>query len=304
MLRQIFAKADRRQKRALVKCMLSLGTILVTLVLAVVATSGFSFGWFSANDRTTSTGLNVTVHATSDLLITTDPDDFVGRDYSSVNDDSPYLVISADPGGKYYPATHDAAYPTGLKYVTNNGDVDINTGVKRADAEDDIAYADAVNGAAGHKYYLDTYIYIAAGGSWLTDATLKLTICSAVRTATGEEITSGSLMATSVDVYETSVSAANYRGTLNVAGVDRAKVDYPTAYTSGNALTEIYLIGGPSSTGEIPESSTGYLTYVLRYYFDGALQSGENQTYVYSSLLDLSDVGLDLLFSATGTESD
>ena len=264
--------------------------IVVGIVLAAVFRP--SLGWFSFNRRTDASGMGVRAQ-TELLIITKTESDVLAA--TAASGDTLISVSFASTGAEYIPATHDddyETYSTGLKYVSEESFVGFHSGV----GTESLEYLTAEN-TQSRTFYRDVDVYIARIGQPMLNATLTASL-SATKDSNGTPIavTSGSLMATSADFYRNSVAEANYVGTLNVAGYDAGENDYTTRKES------IYLIGSDSTTGTIPyntaEAGDKYLHFVLRCYFDGALLSGEDQAYIYSADLDVSDVTLIISFTA------
>ena len=267
-------------------------SFLVVFGVLFVAVLHPSLGWFSFNRQTTASGMGVTTK--NDLLIITRTESDV-LSATAASGDTLVSVTFPATGAEYVPATHDgnyASYPTGLKYVSEESFIGFYSGVGTEEPE----YVSAVN-TQSRIFYRDVDVYIARVGEPMTGATLTASL-SATKLVAGvpTAVSSGSLMATSVDFYRNSVSQSNYVGTVNVAGYDPAENDHTTRKTAQ------YLVGSNSTTGTIPNNTAAegarYLHYVLRCYFDGALLSGEDQAYVYSANLDVSAVTLHITFTA------
>lgn len=263
------------------------------VVFGVVAAAVFfpSLGWFSANRRTSASGVGVKAE-TKYLIIARTESDILAA--TAANGDTLFSVTFPQSDAEYVPATHDgnyATYPTGLKCVSEESFIDFHSGVGTEEPE----YLPAANSET-RLYYRDVDVYVARVGGPLENATLTASVSA---TVDGDPVEDGTLMATSVDFYRGSVSGSNYLGTLNVAGFDAAENDYTTE------KTEVYLLGSDSTTGTIPhnaaEAGDKYLHYVLRCYFDGALLSGEDQAFVNSAELDVSTVDLLVSFGADVT---
>ncbi len=301
MLEKFFGELTRVQKKTFAVSLLSLSVTFLGCLFVLIVSLNFSFGWFSEVREAKQNGMQLTMQASGNLILSDSTAEIVKTALSSVNGGSPFAVSAYTDSNRYTPASHDgeyATYPTGLKYVVNSGQVDHATGIGA-----NILYATAENGE-DRRFYVDYTVYVAAHGKALPSATLRVSIACATKEVDGipTEITEGSLMATSVDIYRNTTAAGNYVGTLNVAGLDAAVNDYPGSYNAAATRGELYLIGGPDTTGTIPRNTDGYLTYVLRFYFDGALQSGTNQTYIYTAALDCSKVALGIRFDAAEVE--
>lgn len=285
-------KIDRTTAKV-IRCAVPLClSFLVAFGILFVAVLQPSLGWFSFNRQTTASGMSIRTK-NDQLIITTTESDVLAA--TTAAGDTLISVTFPVNGAEYVPATHDgdyASYPTGLKYVSEESFIGFYSGVGTEEPE----YVSAVN-TQSRIYYRDVDVYIARIGDPMTGATLAASL-SATKLVAGvpTAVSSGSLMATSVDFYRNSVAEANYVGTVNVAGYDPVENDYTTRKTAQ------YLVGSNSTTGTIPNNTAAegarYLHYVLRCYFDGALLSGEDQAYVYSANLDVSAVTLHITFTA------
>ena len=262
---------------------------IIALVLAVTMMGTTIFAWFSMNKDTSSNGMQLQIEASPNLVISNLTSEITKSSIDTINTNSPFAVTFAANNGTYKPATHDSTYDTylaGLKYVTDPSNVDILTGFAKSGATINVnGVVSNVTSSANpnsQEYYVDFVIYVASTGKALDNAKLKIKITSATKDAV--EISSGSLMATSIDVYNgTEINESNYRGTLNVATKDSH---------------ELYLFdttnhGATQTAGTVP-LNTSYLTYTLRCYFDGALESTTGQAYIYTAAVDTSKVTLNL----------
>jgi len=257
-------------------------SFLILFGVLFVSVFNPSLGWFSSNRSASVTGVGVKTE-TKFLIIAKTESDVLAA--TAATGDTLFSVTFANDGTEFVPATHDndyVTYPTGLKTVSEESFIGFRSGV----GNEEIEYISAVN-TLSRTYYRDVDVYVARAGGPLESATLTASLSAAVGLT---PVTSGSLMATSVDFYRNSVASGNLIGTLNVAGFDPAENDYDTEKES------VYLLGSDSTTGTVPHNGaaagTRYLHYVLRCYFDGALLSGEDQAFINSATLDVSTVTL------------
>ena len=261
---------------------------IMSLILSVIMLAAVSFAWLSMNKETTSNGMELQVEASANLIISNNTSEIVKATIETINTNSPFSITHASNSSTYQPATHDSdytTYATGLKYVSNTEEVSVTTGLQKG--ENALTFS-AVSSATPSGYYVDFVVYVASYAKPMTGAKLKIKLLSATKDAV--EVTSGSLMATSVDVYAgTTVSLANYRGTLNVASKD----------TTALYLFDTANHGSTSATGDIPHNQAAagdkYLTYTLRCYFDGDLTSS-GTAYINTATLDTSKVTLSVMF--------
>lgn len=263
-------------------------SFLVVFGVLIAAVFFPSLGWFSSNRNVSGSGMGVKTE-TRYLIITKTEADVLAA--TAANGDTLFSVNFADDDAEYVPATHDgnyATYPTGLKTVSEESFIGFYTGT----GNEEIEYLAATNSET-RTYYRDVDVYVARIGGPLTGATLTVSLSA---TVDGDPVASGSLMATSADVYRNSVASGNFIGTLNVAGLDPVENDAETEQEF------VYLVGSDSTTGTIPHNAAAagdrYLHYVLRCYFDGALLAEEDQTFIRSADLDASAVLLQISFEA------
>lgn len=247
----------------------------LSLTFCVLVCSAISYAWFSSNRDVDTDGMKMQVDATPNLIIADDVTDIVKPDYLE------RLVVCGSDVTKLAPATHDSAYTsTNLKYVTNEDQVDIFTGYKK-DGGNDLSYAAAENSDDGTKYYIEKEVYIASNKQALTDTDLVCFISGAQKDSV--EITDGTLMSASVDFYLKDGDTLTFKGTSNVK--DKSEV---TLLEEGSI---------------IPLNTESYITVVMRFYFDGALEKSAGQAYVNTATLDLSMLSVDIHFRANETET-
>lgn len=265
---------------------------LLPLFLSVIVSAGLlvatSMAWLAMNKNVSSEGMQMQIEVTPNLVIS----DTVSEGVIQVNVEHPYTVTYSPSETQYAPSTHDLTtsngvlvYSSGLKYVDNVEAINVSTGLENSGAV--FVYDTAVNAPLGTQYYVDKVVYIAALSGTMEDVKLVCSIDSATKevASSATPIVSGSLMATSIDIYEgTTIDGSHYKGTLNVATMNSH-----TVYVLGGA--------GVGEVDDIPQSTSGYLTYTLRFYFDGALESTSGQAYIYSELLDTSKITINVKFS-------
>ena len=97
-----------------------------------------------------------------------------------------------------------------------------------------------------------------------------------------------------IDFYVDEVSLDGYRGTTSLA--DALK-------TENNYIYEGIELFGPEDD-EIPLNTEGYITVIMRCYFDGALLDDEGNAYInsYTVLSDRVYIGVDFTVSEAATE--
>lgn len=275
------------------RCLAVVSTVLAFLVCA----GSFTYAWLSENRTVDSDNFEMSMQTTSNLVISDSTSEIVKANISEINSGSPFAISATADNTKFAVSSHDITTTTSnLVYVVNTADVNLNTGLENTDKT--LVYDEALNTEDGKQYYKDVTVYVASYDKEMTDAALSVEISSALKESTA--ITSGSLMATSVDFYLESVSDENFKGTLNVAGKDTADTDKTSNSTDPTKTkTSLTLL----SAATIPQNTSGYVTVVMRCYFDGALLESAGQAYVNSATLDLSKVTVNFRFTGTDAEA-
>ena len=257
---------------------------IVTMLCALAALVSASFAWLSMNKETASNGMQMNVEVTPNLIINSDSAAIQAVGAPSSSD---FTVTFNTAASSKKPAQHDPAdtankatdwtYSTGLKYVTNTTNVGVETGLAKAGA---LNYATA----SDSSYYVDYTVYIASAMSGQ----------DIVATMTGSIAGSGAykadtLAASSIDFYLGSVAKANYKGTLNQAGLDALVNDHSTTKTEVTIL----------SNGDIPLNTSSYLTVIMRCYIDGGLLKDATHAYINSEKVDINDITINVAFAAS-----
>ena len=267
--------SDNELKRKLLSS--SLFTLLAFFLLM-----GISFAWFSKNTEVRAEGMGVELSTSANLVI------------SQNMDFSGFLTEITMPSNtvKLLPAIHSGfsqTNTTGLRRPTDLSGVGFQTGLSPGT---DIALAD-VPSEKSSQYYIDYTVYISCQGKALENATLTAAV-----TATTDQPYH---QAATVDFYLSEVSQGNYKGSLNLAGLDMEKNH--GKHDASAVKTELNLL----SDSRIPcteDAEDSYLKIIMRCYFDGALQNTDNTTYVTSAAINTERFYLDISFTADGTEAD
>lgn len=259
-------------------------------VLVLVAAS---VAWFASNRTADSNGMEIQIETSPNLIIAQ-----VASDISTMTaSNTSFSTTFTTAARTLNPATHcwDDDYPTpdnsavepstGLIYNRNPSAIDAGTGEARTGST--IYYNVAENDLQNEKYYYTDYtVYIASVSKPLPAAGLIATLSSPNAVLNSYDYHN----AASVDFYLDSVSESNYKGTLNLAG--KGFTD------SSSGLASLDLTGSttiPLNTA----ASDNYITVVMRFYFDGALEKGPGQAYVYSNGLTTADFSMTVTFTAT-----
>jgi len=271
---------------------------IISLLLSMVVLATVSMAWLSMNKETQSNGMQMKVDVTPNLIIDGDKknEDAGTGATRIITVDGPTasdFSITFDQDVKALrPATHDASFSTGLKYVTNQQDVDATSGVASGAVYSDASYR---VGPPEKNFYVDYTVYIASTGTEMPITTLTAEIISAkINGASSDSNTT--LKAASIDFYVGGV----YTDTLNVAGLtysSNTNGDY-----NGATTTSVVLQSG----GSVPynKAATGdqYITVTMRCYFDGALSGSVGTTFINTTTVDISDVELAVKFTATTSD--
>jgi hypothetical protein len=180
--------------------------------------------------------------------------------------------------------THDADAPTTfLKYLTNHYAVDFNSGNAKDGYDLEFEPVPAEN---NQEYFIDYTVYIASAFEQLSVKSLNamITIPSSV------DEDHPYFNAASIDFYLGEVSADSFIGTTSVA--DSLK---------NTARAEIDLF--KNAGGTVPFNEDGYMTVIMRCYFDGALtyvdEDGKTYAYVNSYTVKSDGVVIGVDFTAT-----
>ena len=277
------------------------------LCLSMAASVSSTFAWFAANQTVYAKNMQVKSSTPASLVI--------GEKFNQVG--KAQEIVFSDPTTvkSLAPATHDSTYGTGLKVVTNGDLIDPETGLVKTEEVTDgegnksvqpvgtLTYANA----SADTNYVDYVCYIASAGDAIaaTDAKkLSVTIQQTNSAANGETIS-----ACSVDFYVKTVTggegvttntdapaASEFKGTLNVAGLDAVTNDGATQKTSVDLIPTTANMTIPT------ESGASAIKVLMRVYFDGALLKSAGQAYVYTNSIDVTTVKLNATFSITSAD--
>ncbi|GEM_PF-1637023 len=270
----------------------------VSVVLVGAVLFAASTAWITVNRKVKSQGLQMTAQTSGNLVIANSTS--IIKKANILSNGSPFAVTFSSNAQTYLPATHLASVAvsatkgqsptknTYLQYVTSGKNVNVTTG--QAKDGKTLTYA-TVPVTTTSMYYVDYKVYIASAGTTLTDQTLKVSI-----TATDATSLADTDKALSVDFYvrNTMVSGSYYyRGTLNLAGYDRAKAD---AYNYSVKELTLY------DDVDVPLNTQGYIYVIMRVYYDGALKKKSDTTFINSASLTTHKMGITVNFT-TETKS-
>lgn len=230
---------------------------LAMLVMSTAATVTGTVAWFSMNKTVSASGMAVRAQAEGSIVITTGT--LPKADTKATN------VVFPGQTTNIYASTHDGEMSSGLKYVTNGDNVNVETGlVKNTESTSALNYANAL-GTGEKIHYVDYAVCIAASADEAFE-NQDLTITINANTFSGNVN-----KAISVDFYEAEVTSGSttavpvntttWKGTLNLAGLDASANDAST--TKANIVLSDITIPKANNTKAI-----GIL---MRVFFDGAL---------------------------------
>ena len=253
------------------KLMLALVSLTLLIALAGFLMMNQSLAWFSNNKTVSANGLSVSAQSTPNLIIGTEPSEIQGsREQFSVS-------FENEGGTDMIAVTRDGSVEDAfLKYLVNHHAVDNSTGLENGTEALDFA---AVPTDGEGTYFVDFTVYIASTLKPLEVSSLDVSIVSPTSLATELNY----LKAASIDLYLNEISNEGYCGTISVA--NKNTVD---------------LFAGHG--GEIPLNTNGYLTVIMRCYFDGALTYMDGTTeraYINSYNVKTTGINLGVHFAAT-----
>ena len=259
-------------------------------ILSLVVFVGMSSAWHAANREDTSSGLAMDVEVTPNLIIASSVENINKPDYLKNRVD----FASDDAAPELNAATHGSvtqANATGLKFNTNPGAVDFSSGNSAGKALEFKDVPVFSRGEDEERYYRDYTVYIASNGAPFEISSLSASVYGEKESAFCDYH-----YAASVDFYVGIGSEALiYKDTLNLAGKS----------PNGAAKTEAIVLGGGANPVTVPyhiydaeTNPDNYITVLMRFYFDGALQKSAGQAYVYSENLSLEDFKLHISFKA------
>ncbi|MBO7762878.1 MAG: hypothetical protein J6T24_08780 [Clostridia bacterium] len=238
--------------------LIALSIVLLFSFFGFLCTS-HSLAWFAANRRVEANGVSVSAKVSPNLVIYKSADE--------IDDEDKAFQFSVDFEGtsreNMVAVTRDK--DTGeYKYLVNTHAVGHESGLAK-DPEVPLVY-ETVPATKNDAYFIDYTVYIASAGVALNASSLTATIDppeipppseeeAADEEFDLEEYLAGYLFynAASIDFYVGTADADGYRGTASVA----------------NAATSVELL---EKDTEIPlNTEGGYITVIMRCYFDGAL---------------------------------
>ena len=257
--------------------------VIFSLILLIMVFIGFMFAnhslaWFARNENVGANGLSASVKVSPNLIIAKDPDTIRRGD----------LIFDVNFHGtareNMIAVTHDDnVSSTFLKYVTNHYAVDTHTGNVKDGATLEFANVPTENNEA---YFIDYTVYIASAFEALDITALNATLII----PESVDVDHPYFYAASIDFYVEEVTKDNYRGTTSVAEALNTK-----QYKGVNLFPDGHTV---------PLNTEGYITVIMRCYFDGALQDEHGNAYINSYTVKSDGVVIGVAFTAEEAQSE
>lgn len=249
--------------------------ILLTIVFLGFLLSNGSMAWFAKNENVSANGLSAQVESSPNLIISKDIDTITKGELNFK------INFNGRAGSNMIAVTRDENIDnTFLKYLTSLYAVDFNTGNVKEGYQLEFAPVPKENN--NNEYFIDYTVYIASAFKPLSVQSLNasITIPSSV------DAEHPYFNAASIDFYVNEVTSEGYRGTTSVAS------------TQG---VDIFSGAG----GTVPLNTDGYITVIMRCYFDGALQDATSgNAYVNSNQVKADGVVIGVDFVAVETTQE
>ena len=262
-------------------------TIKVTLsfILLIAVFIGFMFAnpslaWFAKNEKVSAKGLSANVKVSPNLIIAKSINEIEQKDYLTFD-----VNFKGTAQTNMIAVTHDNDVPnTFLKYLVNHYAVDMITGNAKPGSTLEFENVPTTNNEA---YFIDYVIYIASAFEALEIESLKASLI----TPDATEVHPPYFYAASVDFYLEEISLDAYMGTTSVA----KSVNTPTEKS-----VELF----PDGT-TVPLNTDGYITVIMRCYFDGDLQNPQTgNAYINSHTVKSNGVVIGVEFVAKEKEPE
>ena len=249
---------------------------IAMLLVSAVMLSTASFAWFTISTEAEVTGMSVAATASSSLLITDATDKFTSA-VGTVD------ISSQNSTTKLVPATHEDNYgDNNLKAVANAASVNPSTG----------EYSGTYQAATKGNNYVEYTVYIGTTGTALTGQILNAEVSIA------NDPTYKLHRAVTVDFYVN----GTYGGKINLDQVTKNSKAFDIDIATNLTIPAAVTIGDDGSAALVPN---GYVTVVMRVYFDGALPDTTtdvaNDCYVRNAMSTTEGVGFTVNFNASTT---
>lgn len=247
---------------------------IAMVVVAAVALSSSTYAWFASNTKVTATGMKVNAKTAAGLVIdNVDPINGATATHGITT-----TAATTATNFDLYPVTHKFSESiettSGLLYNSDAGNINGTTGIVD---EGTLALAAAVNDNT-RSYYVDYTVYISAEGEKLDSQDLSVSFDPASIAAA----TSNVGKATSIDFYLNGTT--NYKGTLNMAGLDANTND------GSSEVTSVQLLSNETIPAYNATTDPNFLTVTMRVYIDGDLRKNGDSTKCYINNAEISDL--------------
>lgn len=256
--------------------------LILTVISAVISLgviAGATAAWFANNRTVESSGMQIQVESSSNLVIAKKDKVFTDNQFKVTFDPSPVPLL--------FPARHiengvtiTGTDAVGLYYNTNPQDVSMEKGLEKGNTNLSFAY---VPQSDHSPYYVDYTVYLAASGREFTASSLTATLTLSPA-ADGYSY----MNAATIDFYVN----GSYAKTLNAAGLDWRN--------NGNPLPSENLLSG-NIDFKLHTETANLVPVLMRCYFDGGLLVGGagDTTYVHTQGLEKQNFTMSVAFTAT-----
>ena len=244
--------------------------VIISLVLIVSIFAFFllndSAAWFAENDQVESSGLSLSAKSTSNLIISNNVNEIRAGVLN-------FNVNFGTQRENMIPVTRDTDLnPTAphLVYITNHYNVNSVTGL--GTTPDALGFT-PVPTTDNESYFIEHEVYLAS----VVDSIAVTALTATITVPDQKYLTDIYINAASVDFYvlDTETDDYVYRGTTSVSDSVNA--------TSNKSID---LFDEEDENKVIPKNTDGYITVLMRFYFDGALTYSESEiekAYINSS---------------------
>lgn len=259
----------------IVEAKLRLVVAAIVLLFTIVAlfTINTTLAWFAENDTATANNMQVSVKSFPSLIIAKTAEEIAEGKLQfevSFKDASRLDMIAV---------THDDAIEgTYLKYVTNHYAVSDQTGIAKPGHTLEFA---SVPLKDNEQYFVDCTVLLASISSPLEASSLVAKLVA----MDDSYLVNSYMCAISIDFYVGEVSAQGYRGTTSLAEAVDPNYQGINLFESGD--------------DRIPLNTEGYITVIMRCYFDGALLDSNGNAYINSFKVKSEKVLIGVNFTAS-----
>ena len=255
--------------------------IFISLVLIVSIFAFFllndSAAWFAENDQVESGGLSLSAKSTANLIISDNVDEIrrgvLNFNVSFKTQRENMIAVTRDP-------IRNTSAPY-LVYITNHYNVNSVTGLGDPDSLGFTAVP-----VGNTSYYIEHEVYLAS----VVDSIAVTALTATITVPDQKYLTDIYINAASIDFYvlDTETGEYVYRETTSVSdGVNNKGVD---------------LFDKDDENKVVPKNTDGYITVLMRFYFDGALtyrdSNGVENAYINSTTVKADKISIGVQFDA------